>query len=95
MKRFLLVIMMVGFLTTPAAASILEPNNQLYDECHTSLRKLEQMFMAYDDLSDLNPSIHVHIARMNMLINMVSFCSESGLMPMTETVVDKLKNKVM
>ncbi len=53
------------------------------------------MFMAYDDLSDLNPSIHVHIARMNMLINMVSFCSESGLMPMTGTVIDKLKNKVM
>jgi hypothetical protein len=95
MKRFLLVMMMLGFLTTPTAASILEPNNQLYDECHTSLRKLEQMFMAYDDLSDLNPSIHVHIARMNMLINMASFCSESGLMPMTETVIDKLKNKVM
>ena len=95
MKRFLLVIMMLGFFITPAAASILEPNNQLYDECHTSLRNLEKMFMAYDDLSDLNPSIHVHIARMNMLINMVSFCSESGLMPMTETVIDKLKNKVM
>ena len=95
MRRFLLVMMMLGLLKTPAAASILEPNNQLYDECHTSLRKLEQMFMAYDDLSDLNPSIHVHIARMNMLINMVSFCSESGLMPMTETVIDKLKNKVM
>ena len=95
MRRFLLVMMMLGLFTTPAAASILEPNNQLYDECHTSLRNLEQMFIAYDDLSDLNPSIHVHIARMNMLINMVSFCSESGLMPMTETVIDKLKNKVM
>ena len=95
MKRFLLVMMMLGFFITPAAASILAPNDQLYDECHNSLRKLEQMFMAYDDLSDLNPSIHVHIARMNMLINMVSFCSESGLMPMTETVIDKLKNKVM
>ena len=95
MRRFLLVMMMLGFLTTPAAASSLEPNNQLYDECHSSLKKLEQMFVTYDDLSDLNPSIHVHIARMNMLINMVSFCSESGLMPMTETVIDKLKNKVM
>ena len=95
MKRFLLAVMMFGFLITPATASILELNEQLYDECHTSLRKLEQMFMAYDDLSDLNPSIHVHIARMNMLINMVSFCSESGLMPMTETVIDKFKNKVM
>ncbi len=95
MKRFLLVIMMLGFFITPAATSGLEPNNQLYDECHTSLEKLEQMFVTYDDLSDLNPSIHVHIARMNMLINMVSFCSESGLMPMTETVIDKLKNKVM
>ena len=48
--------MMLGFLTTPAAASILETNDQLYDEFHTSLRKLEQMFMVYDDLSDLNPS---------------------------------------
>ena len=86
---------MLGFLTTPAATSIPEPNDQLYDEFYTSLRKLEHMFMVYDDLSDLNPSIHVHIARMNMLINMVSFCSESGLMPMTETVIDKLKNKVM
>ena len=95
MRYFLLVMMMLGFFITPVTASSLEPNNQLYDECHTSLRKLEQMFMAYDDLSDLNPSIHVHIARMNMLINMVSFCSESGLMPMTETVIDKLKNKVM
>ena len=95
MRRFLLVMMMLGFLTTPAAGSSLEPNNQLYDECHSSLKKLEQMFVNYDDLSDLNPSIHVHIARMNMLINMVSFCSESGLMPMTETVIDKLKNKVM
>tara|TARA_B100000575_G_scaffold61206_1_gene46594 strand:- start:9 stop:296 length:288 start_codon:yes stop_codon:yes gene_type:complete len=95
MKRFLLAVVMLGFFITPAAASILEPNDQLYDECHTSLRKLEQMFMVYDDLSDLNPSIHVHIARMNMLINMVSLCSESGLMPMTETVIDKLKNKVM
>ena len=95
MKRFLLAVVMLGFFITPAAASSLEPNNQLYDECHTSLQKLEQMFMVYDDLSDLNPSIHVHIARMNMLINMVSLCSESGLMPMTETVIDKLKNKVM
>ena len=95
MKRFLLAMMMLGFLTTPATASSLEPNNQLYDECHTSLQKLEQMFMVYDDLSDFDPSIHVHIARMNMLINMVSFCSESGLMPMTETVIDKLKNRVM
>jgi hypothetical protein len=95
MKRFLLVVMMLGFLITPATASILEPNDQLYDECHTSLRKLEQMFMVFDDLSDFDPSIHVHIDRMNMLINMVSFCSESGLMPMTETVIDKLKNKVM
>ena len=39
MKRFLLVIMMLGFFITPAAASSLEPNNQLYDECHTSLKK--------------------------------------------------------
>ena len=88
-------MMILGFLTTPAAASVLKPNNQLYDECHSSLNKLEQMFTVYDDLLDLNPSIHVHIARMNMLINMVSFCSESGLMPMTGTVIDKLKNKVM
>lgn len=95
MKRFLLVMIMLGNFTTPASASILEPNNQLYDECHTSLRNLEKMFMAYDDLSDFDPAIHVHIARINMLINMVSFCSESGLMPMTETVIDKLKNKVM
>ncbi len=56
MKRFLLVIMMLGFLKTPAAASIPEPNDQLYDKFHISLRKLEQMFMVYDDLSDLNPS---------------------------------------
>ena len=28
-----------------AAASILEPNNLLYDECHTSLRNLEQILM--------------------------------------------------
>ena len=58
MKRVLLVMMMLGFLTTPAAASILEPNNQLYDECHTSLRKLEQMFKAYDDLSDFFAEIY-------------------------------------
>ena len=45
MKRFLLAVMMLGFLITPATASILEPNDQLYDECHTSLRKLEQIFM--------------------------------------------------
>ena len=51
---------MLGFLTTLAAASIPEPNDQLYDECHTSLRKLEQMFMVYDDLSDLNPSSMVN-----------------------------------
>ncbi len=36
--------------------------------------------MVYDDLSDLNSPIHVHIARMNMLIKMVSFCSEGDLM---------------
>ena len=47
---------MLGFLTTPAATSVPEPNDQLYDEFYTSLRKLEQMFMVYDDLSDLNPS---------------------------------------
>ena len=47
---------MLGFLTTPAATLIPEPNDQLYDEFYTSLRKLEQMFMVYDDLSDLNPS---------------------------------------
>ena len=58
MKRFLLVMMMLGLLTSPTAASILEPNNQLYDECHTSLRKLEQMFMAYDDLSDFFAGIY-------------------------------------
>ena len=95
MKRFLLVMLMFGFLITLVTASALEPNNQLYDECHSSLKKMEKMFVTYNDLSDLNPSIHVHIARMNMLINMVSFCSESGLMPMTETVIDKLKSKVM
>ena len=95
MKRFLSVVMILDFFTTPAAASSPEPNNQLYEKCYTSLKKLEKMFMAYDDLSDLNPSIHVHVARMNMLINMVSFYSESSLMPMRETVIDKLKNKVM
>ena len=41
---------MLGFLTTPAAVSIPEPNDQLYDEFHTSLGKLEQMSMVYDDL---------------------------------------------
>ena len=51
---------MLGFLTTSAAASILGPNDQLYDEFHTSLRKLEQMFMVYDDLSDLNSSSMVN-----------------------------------
>ena len=51
---------MLGFLTTLAAASIPEPNDQLYDEFHTSLRKLEQMFMVYDDLSDLNSSSMVN-----------------------------------
>ena len=56
MKRFLLVLMMLGFLTTPGATSSLGHNDQLYDEFHTSLRKLEHMFMVYDDLSDLNPS---------------------------------------
>ena len=60
MKRFLLVLMMLGFLTTPAATSIPEPNDQLYDEFYTSLRKLEQMFMVYDDLSNLNPSSMVN-----------------------------------
>ena len=95
MRRFLLVMMMLGFLTTPAAGSSLEPNNQLYDECHTSLQGLEQMFMAYDDRSDFDPTVHLHIARMNMLINMVSFCSESGLLPMTRAVFNELKNELM
>ena len=95
MKRFLLVAMMFGFLITPVTASILEPNDQLYDECHTSLQGLEQMFMAYDDLSDFDPTVHLHIARMNMLINMVSFCSESGLLSMTGTVFNELENELM
>ena len=95
MKRFLFAMMVLGVSTMPAAASILEPNDQLYDECHTSLQGLEQMFMAYDDLSDFDPTVHLHIARMNMLINMVSFCSESGLLPMTRAVFNELKNELM
>ena len=95
MKRFLFAMMVLGVSTMPAAASSLEPNKQLHDECHTSLQGLEQMFMAYDDLSDFDPTVNLHIARMNMLINMVSFCSESGLLPMTGTVFNEPKNELM
>ena len=95
MKRFLFAMMVLGVSTMPAGASSLKPNKQLHDECHTSLQGLEQMFMAYDDRSDFDPTVHLHIARMNMLINMVSFCSESGLLPMTRAVFNELKNELM
>ena len=85
------IITVIGFLvfSSNVSASDLEPNGHLIDECWQSFAKLEEMFVTYNELNDFNPAIHVHLSRMNMLINMLSFCSESGLLPMKES---KLNN---
>jgi hypothetical protein len=93
--RLAILVTMLGLMSASQVALGRQSNGHLYDECHSSLTELEQMFSSYESLTDFNPKIHTHLARMNMLINMVSFCSESGLMPMTETVNNKVKNKVM
>ena len=68
---------------------------KLVDECIFATVKLEEMFLADDMMNDFNPSISTHISKMQMLVDMVSFCSVSGLTPMTESMVDKLKKKVL
>lgn len=87
------IITTIGFLifSSNVLASDIEPNGHLIDECWLSISKLEEMFVVYDDINDFNPAIHVHLSRMNMLINMLSFCSESGLLPMEGSMLDKNK----
>ena len=91
------IITVLGFLVLNSAANAgpTQVDGNLVDECIFATVQLEEMFLADDMMNDFNPSISTHISKMQMLVDMVSFCSVSGLTPMTESMVDKLKKKVL
>ena len=75
------------------AQSDTEVNGSLEDECVISILQLEEAFIVDEyDKGKFNPfSSSDDVMRMRMLIEMISMCSQNGLLPGTESVLDQLQ----
>ena len=95
-KKLLCVVALIGALVTVQAnsQSKTQVNGDLTDECFVSFVQLEEAFIQDESDKSFNPfGSGDDIARMRMLIDMVSMCSQNGLLPGTENLLDVLKKK--
>ena len=69
-------------------------NGDLTDECLVSFAQLEEAFIKDETRKGFNPfASGDEIARVRMLINMVSMCRQTGLLPGTENLIDLIKKQ--
>ena len=69
-------------------------NGDLTDECLVSFVQLEEAFIKDETSKGFNPfGSSDDIARMRMLIDMVSMCNQNGLLPGTENLFDVIKKQ--
>ena len=91
-RKYIISATVMIFIATPALSTAPRKQGNLSNECLTSLLELEDLLIAYRSLTDLNPSVYVSIARINMLINLIRFCEKTGLLVIEKTkVVGKKK----
>ena len=92
-----LIILFTLFLTACSTAygqSNTQVNGDLTDECLVSFIQLEEAFIKDETSKGFNPfGSSDDIARMRMLIDMVSMCSQNGLLPGTENLFDVIKKQ--
>jgi hypothetical protein len=92
-----LIILFTLFLTACSTAygqSNTQVNGDLTDECLVSFVQLEEAFIKDETSKGFNPfGSSDDIARMRMLIDMVSMCSQNGLLPGTENLFDVIKKQ--
>ena len=92
-----LIILFTLFLTACSTAygqSNTQVNGDLTDECLVSFVQLEEAFIKDETSKGFNPfGSSDDIARMRMLIDMVSMCSQNGLLPGTENLFDMIKKQ--
>ena len=92
-----LLILFTLFLTACSTAygqSNTQVNGDLTDECLVSFVQLEEAFIKDETSKGFNPfGSGEDIARMGMLIDMVSMCSQNGLLPGTENLFDVYKRQ--
>ncbi len=92
-----LIILFILFLTACSTAygqSNTQVNGDLTDECLVSFVQLEEAFIKDETSKRFNPfGSGDDIARMRMLIDMVSMCSQNGLLPGTENLIDMIKKQ--
>ena len=92
-----LLILFTLFLTACSTAygqSNTQVNGDLTDECLVSFVQLEEAFIKDETSKGFNPfGSSDDIARMRMLIDMVSMCSQNGLLPGTENLFDMIKKQ--
>ena len=92
-----LIILFTLFQTPGSIAygqSNTQVNGDLTDECLVSFVQLEEAFIKDETSKGFNPfGSSDDIARMRMLIDMVSMCSQNGLLPGTENLFDVIKKQ--
>ncbi len=92
-----LIILFTLFLTACSTAygqSNTQVNGDLTDECLVSFVQLEEASIKDETSKGFNPfGSSDDIARMRMLIDMVSMCSQNGLLPGTENLFDVIKKQ--
>ena len=92
-----LLVLFTLFLTACSTAygqSNTQVNGDLTDECLVSFVQLEEAFIKDETSKGFNPfGSGDDIARMRMLIDMVSMCSQNGLLPGTENLFDMIKKR--
>ena len=95
-KNLLYVAALIGTLVAVQANSQAntQVNGDLTDECLVSFVQLEEAFLQDESDKSFNPfGSGDDVARMRMLIDMVSMCSQNGLLPGTENLIDVIKKQ--
>jgi hypothetical protein len=93
MRILFSAFLMLTIYSAANAQSDTEVNGSLEDECVVSILQLEEAFIVDEyDKGKFNPfSSSDDVMRMRMLIEMISMCSQNGLLPGTESVLDQLQ----
>ena len=94
MRLLILFILFLAACSTAYGQSNTQVNGDLTDECLVSFVQLEEAFIKDETSKGFNPfGSSDDIARMRMLIDMVSMCSQNGLLPGTENLFDVIKKQ--
>lgn len=94
MKLIIATILLLTACSTAYGEANTEVNGDLEDECFVSIIQLEEAFIKDSAIKPLDPTEGIHIARMQMLIDMLSLCTENYLLPGSETMLDKLQKRL-